>query len=58
MYLICKDFSILTSHTGLLLNQPTSLKMKNVHNFGFFHQLVETWYVVSKWKDSMYVFDL
>ena len=34
MYLICKDFSILTSQTGLLPNQPTSLKVKNVHNFG------------------------
>ena len=34
MYLICTDFSMLTGQTGLLPNQPTSLKVKNVHNFG------------------------
>ena len=36
MYLICKDFSMLTGQTGLPPNQPTSLKVKNVHNFGIF----------------------
>ena len=36
MYLICKDYSMLISQTGLLPNQPTSLKVKNVHNFGIF----------------------
>ena len=39
MYLICKDLSILTSQTGLLPNQPTSLKVKNVHNFGIFQPI-------------------
>ena len=39
MYLICKDFSMLTSQTGLLPNQPTSLKVKNVHNFGIFQPI-------------------
>ena len=36
MYLNCKDFSMLTGQTGLPPNQPTSLKVKNVHNFGIF----------------------
>ena len=36
MYLNCKDFSMLTGQTGLPPNQPTSLKMKNVHNVGIF----------------------
>ena len=39
MYLICKDFSMLTGQTGLPPNQPTSLKEKNVHNFGIFHPI-------------------
>ena len=39
MYLICKDFIMLTGQTGLLPNQPTSLKMKNVHNFGIFQSI-------------------
>ena len=34
MSLICKDFSMLTGQTGLLPNQPTSLRVKNMHNFG------------------------
>ena len=36
MYLICKDFSMLTGQTSLPPNQATSLKVKNVHNFGIF----------------------
>ena len=36
VYLIRKDFSMLTGQTGLPPNQPTSLKVKNVHNFGIF----------------------
>ena len=39
MYLICKDFSMLTGQTGLLPNQPTSLKVKNVHNSGIFQPI-------------------
>ena len=39
MYLICKDFSMLTGQTGLPPNQPTSLKVKNVHNFGIFQPI-------------------
>ena len=38
MYLILKDFSMLTGQTGLLPNQPTSLKIK-VHNFGIFQPI-------------------
>ena len=36
MYLICKDFSM---QTGLPPNQPTSLKVQNVHNFGIFQPI-------------------
>ena len=36
MYLNCKDFSMLTGQTDLLPNQPTGLKMKNLHNFVIF----------------------
>ena len=36
MYLNCKDFSMLTGQTGLPPNQPTSLKVKNMHNFVIF----------------------
>ena len=32
MYLICKDFSMLTGQTSLPPNQPTGLKLKNMHN--------------------------
>ena len=39
MYSICKDFSMLTGQTGLPPNQPTSLKVKNVHNFGIFQPI-------------------
>ena len=39
MYLICKDFGMLTGQTGLPPNQPTSLKMKNVYNFGIFQPI-------------------
>ena len=40
MYLICKDFSMLTGQTGLPPNQPTTLKVKNVHNFGIFQPIL------------------
>ena len=36
MYLNCKDFSMLTGQTGLPPNQPTSQKVKNVHNLCIF----------------------
>ena len=36
--------------------QPKSEKRAQVWHFST--DLVETWYVVSKWKDSTYVFDL
>ena len=39
MYLICKDFSILTSQSGLPPNQFTSLKVKNAYNFGIFQPI-------------------
>ena len=39
MYLICKDFSMLISQIGLSPNQPTSLKVKNLHNFGIFQPI-------------------
>ena len=39
MYLICTDFSMLTGQTGLPPNQPTSLKVKNVHNFVIFQPI-------------------
>ena len=39
MYLNCKDFRMLTGQTGLPPNPPTSLKVKNVHNFGIFQPI-------------------
>ena len=39
MYVIFKDFSILTGQTSLSLNQPISLKVKNVHNFSIFQPI-------------------
>ena len=39
MYLNCKDFSMLTGQTGLPPNQPTSQKVKNVHNFCIFQPI-------------------
>ena len=33
---IYKDFSTLTGQTGLPPNQPTSLNVKNMHNFVIF----------------------
>ena len=36
MYSIRKDFSMLTGQTGQPPNQLTSLKVKNMHNFGIF----------------------
>ena len=39
MYLNCKGFSMLTGQTSLPPNWPTSLKVKNVHNFGIFQPI-------------------
>ena len=39
MYLNCKDFSMLTGQTGLPPNQPTSRKVKNVHNSVIFQPI-------------------
>ena len=39
MYLICNNFSMLTGQTSLPPNQPTSLKVKNMHNFGIFQPI-------------------
>ena len=39
MYLICKDFSMLTGQTGLPPNQPIGLKVKNLHNFDIFQPI-------------------
>ena len=40
MYVIYKDFSMLTSQTSLPPNQPTGLKVKNVHNLGIFQPIL------------------
>ena len=47
MYLNCKDFSMLTSQTSLPPNQPTSLKVKNAHNFGIFQPIWQKFGVLS-----------
>ena len=39
MHAIYKDFNMLTGQTSLPPNQPTSLKMKNVHNFAIFQPI-------------------
>ena len=39
MYLNCKDFEMLTGQTSLPPNQPTGLKVKNMHNFGIFQPI-------------------
>ena len=39
MYLNCKDFSMLTGQTGPPPNQPTSLKVKNIHNSAIFQPI-------------------
>ena len=39
MYVIYMHLSMLTDQTGLPPNQPTSLKVKNVHNFGIFRPI-------------------
>ena len=39
IHVIFKDFSMLTNHTGLLPNQPTAQKVKNLHNFGVSQQI-------------------
>ena len=54
MYVIYKDFSMLTGQTGLPPNQPTGLKVEILHNFGIF-QPIWLKLAVSKWKDPTYV---
>ena len=49
MYVIYMHLSMLTDQTGLPPNQPTGLKLKNLHNFEIFQPI---WYGVSKWKNS------
>ena len=39
MYVIYMHLSLLTSQTDLPPNQPTSLKVKNMHNFGIFQPI-------------------
>ena len=39
MYVIYKDFSTLTGQTGLPPNQPTGLKVENVHNLSIFQPI-------------------
>ena len=39
MYLNREGFSMLTGQTSPLPNQPTGLKVKNVHNFGIFQPI-------------------
>ena len=39
MYVIYKDFSMLTGQNGLPPNQPTGLKVKNMHNLGIFQPI-------------------
>ena len=39
MYVIYKDFSMLTGQTSLPPYQPASLRMKNVHNLGIFQPI-------------------
>ena len=40
MYGIYNDFSMLTGQTSLPPNQPTGLKVKNVHNLGIFQPIL------------------
>ena len=39
VYVIYMHLSMLNGQTGLSPNQPTSLKVKNVHNFGIFQPI-------------------
>ena len=39
VYVIYNDFSMLTGQTSLPPNQPTGLKVKNVHYFGIFQPI-------------------
>ena len=56
MYVIYKDFGMLTGQTSLPPDQPTGLKVNDVHNFSFFStNLIETLDTVSKLKYSKYV---
>ena len=56
MYVVYKDFSMLTGQTGLPPYQRKREKLAKLQHFST--NLVETWYAVSKWKDSSYVCDL
>ena len=40
VYVIYNDLSMLTGQTSLPPNQPTGLKVKNVHNFGIFQSIL------------------
>ena len=40
VYVIHNDFSMLTGQTSLPPNQPTGLKVKNVHNLGIFQPIL------------------
>ena len=39
MYVIYMHLSMLTDQTGLPSNQPTGLKLKNLHNFEIFQSI-------------------
>ena len=39
MYVIYRHLSMLTDQTGLPPNQPTGLKVKNLHNFSIFQPI-------------------
>ena len=39
MYVIYRHLSMLTDQTGLPPNQPTGLKVKNMHNFATFYPI-------------------
>ena len=39
MYVIYMHLSMLTDQTGLPSNQPTSLKVENLHNFDIFQPI-------------------
>ena len=53
MYVLYKDFSMLTCQTGLLPNWLISERQALLWCFSI--NLEETWYAVFKWKNSFYV---
>ena len=58
MYVIYMHLSMLTGQTGPPPNKLTGQKVKNLHNFDIFQPIWLKLGLVSKWKDSTYVFDL